>query len=158
MVLGITALGGAGLLIGHDQFQYTVSHPECDYFGSQRERYVDSALRAARGDKSVYALSDLTDRVTAMLASKTGDGRRHPFGSAQPAGSIDSYIKADFTSHGITPAPPTTDWEFIRRVTLDLTGRIPTPDRVLTFVTDTTPDKRAKLIDELLAKPEWADK
>ena len=56
------------------------------------------------------------------------------------------------------PAPKTTDWEFIRRVTLDLTGRIPTPDRVLSFVADTTPDKRAKLIDELLAKPEWVDK
>ncbi|HEY2013272.1 MAG TPA: DUF1553 domain-containing protein, partial [Bryobacteraceae bacterium] len=51
-----------------------------------------------------------------------------------------------------------TDWEFIRRVTLDLTGRIPAPDRVLSFVADTSTDKRAKLIEELLAKPEWVDK
>ena len=48
----------------------------------------------------------------------------------------------------------TTDWEFIRRVTLDLTGRIPDPARVLSFVADTTPTKRAALIEELLAKPE----
>src|SRR5262249_38606136 len=40
----------------------------------------------------------------------------------------------------------------------DLTGRIPTADRVLKFVADTAPDKRNKLIDELLAKPEWVDK
>ncbi len=73
-------------------------------------------------------------------------------------GPIDSYIFADFQAKGITPAAKTTDWEFIRRVTLDLTGRIPTPDRVLSFVADTTSDKRAKLVDELLAKPEWVDK
>jgi hypothetical protein len=59
---------------------------------------------------------------------------------------------------GITPAPKTTDWEFIRRVTLDLTGRIPAPDRVLAFVADPTPNKRANLVNELLAKPEWVDK
>jgi hypothetical protein len=58
----------------------------------------------------------------------------------------------------VTPAAPTTDYEFIRRVTLDLTGRIPTAARVTTFVADKTPNKRANLVDELLAKPEWVDK
>src|SRR5436190_1038567 len=77
---------------------------------------------------------------------------------AHASGSIDSFIFADFQKNGIKPAPSTNDWEFVRRVTLDLTGRIPTADRVLTFVADTTPGKRAKLIDELLAKPEWVDK
>ena len=73
-------------------------------------------------------------------------------------GSIDFYIFDDWRAHGITPAQKTTDWEFIRRATLDLTGRIPAPDRVLRFVADTDSAKRAKLIDELLAKPEWVDK
>jgi hypothetical protein len=58
----------------------------------------------------------------------------------------------------VRPAPKTTDWEFIRRVTLDLTGRIPQPGRVLSFVADTSPGKRAGLIDELLASPQWVDK
>ena len=61
-------------------------------------------------------------------------------------------------AQGVQPADLTTDWEFIRRVTLDLTGRIPTSARVLAFVADTTPDKRAKLVDELLASPQWVDK
>ena len=82
----------------------------------------------------------------------------YSFDQTHQAGSIDSYIFADFQANGITPAPNTTDWEFIRRVTLDLTGRIPAPDRVLVFVADTTPDKRSRLIDELLARPEWIDK
>ena len=58
----------------------------------------------------------------------------------------------------VAPAPATTDYEFIRRVTLDLTGRIPTPAKVLNFVADTTPTKRAALIDELMAAPEFIDK
>jgi len=157
-------LACSGLLIAQtadspvpDANQLTVSHPECDYFGSQRERYADAALRAARGGANTHALSALTQRVTAMLANPSGGGRTR-FGQTHAPGSIDSYIQADFIAHNITPAPLTTDWEFIRRVTLDLTGRIPTPDRVLRFVADTTPNKRAILIDELLAKPEWVDK
>jgi len=93
-----------------------------------------------------------------MRAVVPGGSRTYDYNQQHAAGSIDSYIWADFQANQITPAPRTTDWEFIRRITLDLTGRIPTPDRVITFVADTTPDKRAKLIDELLAKPEWVDK
>ncbi len=54
-------------------------------------------------------------------------GPTYGYGESHQAGSIDSYIWADFQKNGITPAPATTDWEFVRRVTLDLTGRIPTP-------------------------------
>ena len=58
----------------------------------------------------------------------------------------------------MAPAPPTTDFEFVRRVTLDLTGRIPTAAAVTSFVNDTTSDKRQKLVDTLMASPEWVDK
>jgi hypothetical protein len=74
------------------------------------------------------------------------------------SGSIDSFIFSALSAAGVQPAPATTDYEFIRRGTLDLTGRIPTPDRVTTFVADTTSDKRSQLVDELMAKPEWIDK
>ena len=80
------------------------------------------------------------------------------FAEPDQLATIDKYLFADMQAQGVTPADKTTDFEFIRRVTLDLTGRIPTPDRVLSFVADTAADKRAKLIDELLAKPEWVDK
>jgi hypothetical protein len=106
----------------------------------------------------VRRLSATTDAVSGMLGYVPGGSRTYNFDQAHIAGSIDSYIFADFQTNGIQPAPKTTDWEFVRRITLDLTGRIPTPDRVLAFVADTAPDKRAKLIEELLAKPEWIDK
>src|SRR5712692_10284954 len=59
---------------------------------------------------------------------------------------------------GVTPADLATDQEFLRRVTLDLTGRIPTPQEVLSFLADTSPDKRTAVVDRLLASPQWVDK
>jgi len=164
---GMAMLSSGGLLIGQtgdsivmsEGEQLTVAHPECSFFGPKRERYVREALRArGAGGSDTFALSSATEKVSAMLGFVPGGSRTYTYDQSHQAGSIDSYIFADFQANSITPAPKTTDWEFIRRVTLDLTGRIPTPDRVLLFVADTSADKRAKLVDELLAKPEWVDK
>ena len=54
--------------------------------------------------------------------------------TGQPANNgnlIDTFIFEAFKRQGVTPAIMTTDYEFIRRVTLDLTGRIPLAARVL---------------------------
>uniref|UniRef100_Q01P56 DUF1553 domain-containing protein n=1 Tax=Solibacter usitatus (strain Ellin6076) TaxID=234267 RepID=Q01P56_SOLUE len=138
--------------------QLAVEHADCPYFGPQRERFVDESVRLSLGMKSSHQLSSMTAAVGKMLGYVPGGSRTYNYDQSHAAGSIDSYIFADLQAKNITPAPKTTDWEFIRRVTLDLTGRIPNPDRVLSFVADTAPDKRAKLIDELLARPEWVDK
>lgn len=53
-------------------------------------------------------------------------------------------------------APLADDATFLRRVTLDLTGTIPTVDEVRTFVADSSPDKRSQRINQLLASPEHA--
>jgi hypothetical protein len=131
-----------------------LNHTDCPFFGPERERFVTGTMRA--GVKDPRRLSRITEGVTAMLA--TPGGSRGRFRPDHKPGSIDSFIFEDLKKNGIAPAPRTTDWEFIRRVTLDLTGRIPKPDRVLAFVADTTMDKRAKLVEELLAQPEWVDK
>jgi hypothetical protein len=52
-------------------------------------------------------------------------------------------------------APAASDADFLRRVYLDLTGVIPTSDQARAFLADSSPDKRAKLIDELLASPQY---
>ena len=51
----------------------------------------------------------------------------------------------------------TTDTEFLRRVSIDLTGRIPTPDQVNSFTQSTDPSKRSSLIDQLMATDSFAD-
>ena len=106
----------------------------------------------------VRRLSATTDAVGKMLGYVPGGSRTYNYDQTHAAGSIDSYIFADFQANGITPAPKTTDWEFVRRITLDLTGRIPTQTAFSPSSPIRLADKRAKLIEELLAKPEWIDK
>jgi hypothetical protein len=57
----------------------------------------------------------------------------------------------------IRPSPLADDATFLRRVSLDLTGLPPSAERAESFIADSAPDKRAKLIDELLASPEFTD-
>jgi len=68
---------------------------------------------------------------------------------------IDQIIeaKADYAKHA---APISDDAEFLRRVYLDLTGVIPSADEARAFLKDTVMDKRARLIDRLLASPGYA--
>ena len=136
--------------------QLTVEHAECSYFTGDSQRFMDVTVRP-RNSRVSRAVT-LTDDVGKYLAFVPGGSRTYNYDQTHPADSIDSYIFSALQANNITPAPATTDWEFIRRVTLDLTGRIPTPDKVISFVADTTPNKRAALIDQLLASPEWVDK
>lgn len=156
----VPILGGGCLLISGIlaiQAQENPIPPECSYFGADREKLSDAVLKAT-GRSRLHRLSDLTGKVAAQLSYVPPGSPTYGFDQSHAAGSIDSYIYADIQAQGITPAPMTTDWEFVRRVTLDLTGRIPAAGDVLSFVNDTTSDKRAKLIDQLLASPQWVDK
>ena len=65
---------------------------------------------------------------------------------------IDDYIFDKMERDGITPAPLASDTEFLRRVYLDLTGRLPQPEDVRKFLADSDPDKRDKVIDSLFPK------
>jgi hypothetical protein len=165
-VLGGMMLLSAGILAAQtrersnaiDPDTDTFAHPDCAWFGPERERYITDVLRKSGAWRDTHPLSRMTQSVTAMLGYVPGGSRTYTFGQQHTAGTLDSYIWADFQKNSITPAPRTSDWEFIRRVTLDLTGRIPKPDDVLIFVADTSSGKRARLIDDLMSKPEWVDK
>src|SRR5262249_51652804 len=58
---------------------------------------------------------------------------------------------------GLPPSELCTDAEFVRRASLDLVGMRPTAEEGKAFLADKAPDKRAKLIDRLLERPEYAD-
>jgi len=60
-------------------------------------------------------------------------------------------------SLGIAPSPPADDAKFLRRVHLDIIGRLPTPDEVRAFLADGDSDKRLRVVNELLQRPEYAD-
>jgi hypothetical protein len=78
-----------------------------------------------------------------------------PVSPTQPA-EIDQLIAKELTTAKVEPAALTTDEQFIRRVTLDLTGHIPLPADVTEFVASKDSTKRAKLIDQLLESDEYA--
>lgn len=74
------------------------------------------------------------------------------------ANYVDDEILGALAKAGVAPAPLATDAEFLRRVTLDLTGRIPDAADVRAFLADRTPDKRGRTVDRLLASDAFADR
>ncbi len=74
----------------------------------------------------------------------------------RPANYIDELALAKWKKLGITPSGLCTDGEFIRRVSLDLCGKLPTPDQVRAFLADRSADKRARLIDRCLDDKDYA--
>jgi hypothetical protein len=70
---------------------------------------------------------------------------------------VDTHLFAKMKLLGLAPAELAPDHEFIRRVSLDLCGILPTPEEVRAFLNDPRPDKRARLVDTLLERPEYPD-
>ena len=64
--------------------------------------------------------------------------------------TIDKMLEARWAESKIRVAPLADDAEYLRRVYLDLVGKIPTVSEALDFIEDTRPDKRARLVDRLL--------
>ncbi len=69
---------------------------------------------------------------------------------------IDTLVAAGMKDFDKVAAPVASDAEFLRRATLDLTGRIPSATEARTFLDDKAADKRTKVIDRLLASPKYA--
>jgi hypothetical protein len=69
---------------------------------------------------------------------------------------IDAEVRAAWQREKVTPAGRSSDAAFLRRVYLDLVGTIPTADEAVRFLQDSAADKRAKVIDRLLADPRFA--
>lgn len=82
-----------------------------------------------------------------------------PYQRLEEAGSnpIDGWVGDKLERLRITPSPVVPDAVFLRRVTLDITGKLPTLAEQDAFLASTDPEKRAKWIDELLARPEFTE-
>jgi hypothetical protein len=93
------------------------------------------------------------DRGTASSARKPGDRD-----SQTLAALIDSRLATRWAEVKIRPAPMADDGEFLRRVSLDLIGKIPTAGEARDFLDDPAPGKRAALVDRLLDSPAYASR
>ncbi len=70
---------------------------------------------------------------------------------------IDAFVHDKLKKMRQVPADVCSDEVFLRRVSLDVLGLLPTAAEVTTFLADTAPDKRASLVDSLLGRPEFSD-
>src|SRR5262249_8161718 len=91
-------------------------------------------------------------RIAAPLPNTTDP---KAFAHAPRHNSIDGLVLQKMQALRLPPSPPCSDSEFIRRAFLDAAGTLPTPDEVQKFLADPAPDRRAKLIDALLERPEF---
>ena len=70
---------------------------------------------------------------------------------------IDRIVAEEWRKVGVRPTELSDDYEFARRVYLDIIGTLPTPDEVREFAASAEPTKRSQLIDQLLDRPEYVD-
>lgn len=71
---------------------------------------------------------------------------------------IDAFVMAKLQDKNLRPNPPADKIALLRRAALDLTGLPPTPDEVQAFLADNSPDAYAKVIDRLLASPQYGER
>jgi hypothetical protein len=92
-----------------------------------------------------------------MLAAPVAaaDSAKPSVEAAALAARIDTVLGAAWRDKGIKPAEPAADGEFLRRVYLDLAGRIPTVAEARRFLADPRTDKRRRLVAELLQRPTY---
>ncbi len=108
-----------------------------------------------KGDTHIVATYDnAVDSTPVMMPVTDRVDEKYPT-VATPT-RIDELIVNKLRKLGVVPSEVCTDVEFLRRVSLDIAGTLPTPQQVRDFVSDASPDKRANKIDELLETPAYA--
>lgn len=121
---------------------------------------------ASVGDSGVVETRDLSGQA-AIMARYQGRvvvfGAKVPFGETlaesdgfQEKNFIDTISHKQWRSLGVAPSERCSDAEFIRRVSLDVIGGLPTAAETKAFEADSDPNKRDKLVDRLLERPEYA--
>ena len=110
---------------------------------------------ASNGEAFVLARFGFLAQVANVIVLPNADPWQRP--AMQANNEIDTLIQQKLTKLRLSPAPQCDDQTFLRRVFVDVIGQLPTPDDVRNFLADTTADKRARIVDQLLKRPEFPD-
>ncbi|WP_342190281.1 DUF1553 domain-containing protein [Stieleria varia] len=88
--------------------------------------------------------------ATIPMAAPVGD-------VPEPINFVDEHVFGNLTQLGIPPSPVCDDATFLRRVTLDIAGRLPSEEETKNFLENESADRRIQVVDELLRSPDYAD-
>jgi hypothetical protein len=124
----------------------------------------DSAM-AEVNERGLVKILDLAGNVAVMVRYQ---GKVAVYSASVPLGApvenlpspknfIDEHVFANLKALGIPPSPVCDDATFLRRVTLDIAGRLPTEEEATVFLASQEEGKRDQVIDELLRSPNYAD-
>ncbi len=112
-------------------------------------------VRAARTGETAILVRAAGQAASATVGVIGAPVAQYP--KIQSFNFIDDFIFDKLRRFRIKPSDLSSDNEFLRRVCLDLAGRLPPPDRVREFLASRDPKKREKLIDALIGSPEFVD-
>src|SRR5262249_24512973 len=130
--------------------------PFCD-FRTNDDAVADvtplGVVKARRAGDTVIVVSyrGQVVPVRVLVPAAAAAGFRYP--DLPTANYLDREVFAKLRRLNVVPPALAGDAESLRRVPIDTTGSLPSPDEVRAFLADTSPDKRAKKIDELLSHP-----
>ena len=106
------------------------------------------AVGVRRGEAAVIVR--YLEHIQSTLLSFVQDVSGFEWKAPNPVNFVDSHVYKKLRKFQYLPSEPCRDEEFLRRVYLDVTGLLPTPEQSLRFLEDKQSDKRQRLIDELL--------
>jgi hypothetical protein len=130
------------------------------YFSSNNENSAEIAQSGlvtahARGEAFIMARFDTHTVGSHFIVLPKGLQYEDP--KTPEFNYVDTHVHAKLRKLRIVPSEVCSDEEFLRRVSVDITGTMPTIDDYEKFLADTSPDKRGKLVDELLQRKEFVD-
>jgi Protein of unknown function (DUF1549)/Protein of unknown function (DUF1553) len=112
-------------------------------------------MAGSTGDTHVVVFYDSAVVPVAVLRP-VSDKAGSAYPKVEAPTRIDRLVVQKLRKLGVVQSDLCTDEQFLRRASLDVTGTLPTPDEVRSFVADNRSDKRTRKIDELLSRPGYA--
>ncbi|MCA9035432.1 MAG: DUF1553 domain-containing protein [Planctomycetaceae bacterium] len=110
--------------------------------------------REGRGEATI--LARYLDRMSTTMITFLTDRPDFQWPNPSPNNRIDELVFGKLQQLQIQPSELCSDTDYLRRATLDLAGRLPNTNETLQFISDASPDKRAQLVERLLASDDYA--
>ena len=112
------------------------------------------ATSSGKGDTHIVALYD--NGIAAIPVLRPMTDMSGKIDVTKYLNPVDKFVAEKLNKLGITPSGQCSDTEFLRRVSIDLTGTLPSPDEVSSFISSPSANKRNDKINELLERPSYA--